>query len=153
MQDRSRHGIGKESRAEPSCGVTAFGIFLFFGAVMASLAGTTLAWPGTALDRMWGLNPSAYNQLAPLGRTVGVAFLLLGMVLALAGVGWFHRRLWGWRLGVALIATQVLGDLVNCLRGNFLRGGVGLVIAGGLLVYLLLPSVRRRFEGSEKGTS
>ncbi len=153
MQDRSRDGIGKEAPPGPRYGFTAFGVFLFFGALMASLAGTTLAWPGTVLDRMWRLNPSAYKQLAPLGRTLGLAFLMLGIVLALAGVGWFRRQLWGWRLGVAIIATQVLGDLVNCLRGDFLRGGVGVVIAGGLLVYLLRSNVRVLFEGSKKGTS
>jgi hypothetical protein len=36
-------------------GITAMGIFLFFGATMASLAGATLTWRGTILDRMWAL--------------------------------------------------------------------------------------------------
>src|ERR1700722_3039917 len=39
------------------------GVFLFFGAVMASLAVTTLLRRGTPLDRLWSLNPTAYNQL------------------------------------------------------------------------------------------
>jgi hypothetical protein len=46
-------------------GIIAVGIFLFFGAMMASLAGTTLVWPGTTLDRLWTLNPRAYKELAP----------------------------------------------------------------------------------------
>jgi len=37
--------------------------FLFFGSVMASLAGTTLLWKGTVLDRIWLLNSAAYKQL------------------------------------------------------------------------------------------
>ena len=61
-------------------GFTAMGIFLFFGASMASLAAATLLWRGTALDRLWTLNPTAYKQLAPLGRIVGIFFLLLGAV-------------------------------------------------------------------------
>lgn len=76
--------------------MTGFGVFLFFGSVMASLAGTTLIWRGTLLDRIWVLNASAYRQLAPFGKTVGVPFLLLGAALGAAGVGWFERRLWGW---------------------------------------------------------
>jgi hypothetical protein len=40
-------------------GLTAMGIFLCSGAMMAALAGTILVWQGTALDRMWALNPQA----------------------------------------------------------------------------------------------
>jgi len=58
-----------------TAGFTALGIFFFFGALMASLAATTLLWRGTALDRIWDINPMAYKQLAPLGRTAGILFL------------------------------------------------------------------------------
>jgi len=46
--------------------------FLFFGAPMASLAGITLVCRGTALDRMWTLNPRAHNELAPLGQPMSL---------------------------------------------------------------------------------
>ena len=82
-------------------GFTAIGVFLFFGAVMATFAATTLLRRGTPLDRLWALNPSAYKQLAPLGSAVGVLFLLLSATLTTAGLGWFQRRLWGWRLNIA----------------------------------------------------
>lgn len=92
-------------------GVTAIGIFFLFGAVMASLAGMTLVWPGTAFDRMWAFNPRAFRELAPVGKTVGILFLLLGVTLSATSVGWFKRRLWGWRLAVIIIATQVFRRL------------------------------------------
>jgi hypothetical protein len=53
-------------------GVTAIGIFLLFGTITAFLAGTTLAQPGTFLDCAWALNPSANDELAPMGKTVGL---------------------------------------------------------------------------------
>ena len=135
-----RHVVGSKTT-----GFTAIGVFLFFGAMMASFAAATLLWRGSALDRIWALNPRAYKQLAPLGRTVGILFLLLVAALATAGIGWFRRRLWGWRLAVVIIATQLLGDVVNCVRGDLLRGGIGVIIAGALLLFLVQPKIRATF--------
>jgi hypothetical protein len=122
------------------------GIFLVFGACMASLAGLTLTLPGTALDRIWILNPRAYKQLAPLGKDVGVLFLLLAAALVIAAAGWFKRRVWGWRLAVAIIATQAAGDLVNAFSGHPIEGGIGVAIASALLVYLLRTEVKTAFS-------
>lgn len=91
------------------------------------------------------LNPTAYKQLAPLGDIVGIFFLVLGVALTTAGIGWFRRRLWGWKLAVVIIATQVLGDVVNCFKGDLLRGGIGAIIAGALLLFLLQSKVRATF--------
>jgi hypothetical protein len=118
---------------------------------MASLAGTTLVWPGSALDHAWALNPRAYRELVPLGWKAGVPFLLLGATLFAAVVGWFRRRLWGWRLAVVLIAAQVIGNTVNLLLGHVAEGVSGVVVAGALLAYLLLPRVITVFrEGSSR---
>lgn len=146
MRDCSGSGTENIPGHEMPRGITAVGVFLFFGATMATLSGTTLSWPGTSLDRLWALNPTAHKQLATFARPAGILFLVLAATLALAGTGWFKRRLWGWRLAVAVIATQVLGDLVNCFRGDYWRGGVGFSIATALLFYLLRPAVRAVFN-------
>lgn len=139
------------ARTRLSNGLTAIGIFLFFGAAIASLAATTLLWRGTALDSIWALNPRAYSELAPFGRAAGIALFALGACLVVGGVGWFKRRIWGWRLAVAIIATQILGDLVNAFIGRVIEGTVGVLIAGALLIYLLRPEVRTAF--ATKGVS
>jgi hypothetical protein len=133
-----------------SPGLTAIGVFLLFAAIIASLAGTTLVWRGTVLDRMWTLNPRAYRDLAPFGKAVGISFLLLGITLSVTGIGWFRRRLWGWRLAVAVIATQVLGDLVNAFRGRVFEGVIGVAIAGALLFYLSRTNTRAAFAGGSR---
>lgn len=132
--------------------LAAVGGFLVFGACMAALAGTMLLLPGTLLDRAWILNPTAYAELALYGRTVGPLFLLLSIVLVLAAFGWFRRRIWGWRLTVAIIATQMLGDLLNCMRGDYVRGGTGLVIASALMLYLRSARVRASFAARSEST-
>jgi hypothetical protein len=144
MPDQDAIGLDFALRPKTP-GFTAIGVFLFFGATMSCLAATTLLWRGTVLDRVWALNPIAYQQLMPLGGAVGIFFLVLTAALTAAGIGWFRRRLWGWRLAVVIIAMQVLGDVVNCLRGDLVRGGVGVIIAGALLLFLLQPRVRATF--------
>jgi len=137
-----------EAVAAREGGIVAVGVFLFFGAIAAFLAATTLLWPGTILDHMWALNPAAYVRLAPLGKAVGIPFLALGAALAVTGTGWFRRRVWGWGLAVIIITIQVLGDLVNVCMGDLLRGGVGLTLASALLFYLVRPKVRAAFRTS-----
>jgi hypothetical protein len=120
---------------------------------MAALVGTTLAWRSTVLDRVWILNKAAYRQLSPAGKSVGALFFLLSATLATAAMGWFTRRPWGWGFAVAIISVQVTGDLVSLVRGDFLRGGAGLPIAGALLLYLLQPKVRNMFHSPTSANS
>jgi hypothetical protein len=127
-------------------GFLAVGVFLFFGATMAGYAAITLFWPGTLLDRLWKLNPRAHEQLSPFGARAASLFLMLAMALIVAGIGWLLRRRWGWTLAVVIIGIQVVGDLVNCLRGDVLRGGVGVVIAGALLLFLSRRNMRAAFD-------
>lgn len=129
----------------PPRGLAAMGIFLCCGAVLASLAGVTLVWRGTFLDSIWKLNPRAYAELAPLGKAPGLGFLLLGALLAVTAGGWFQRRLWGWWLAVAMMATQTLGGFLHILAARFLEGAVGLIIPGLILLYLLQPPVKTAF--------
>jgi hypothetical protein len=138
--------VSLPSLGRSSLGFTAIGVLLLFGATMAGLAAATLLHPGTLLDDAWQLNPSAYRQLSPIGSKVGILFALLSAALVVSGIGWFRHRRWGWRLAVAIIATQVLGDIINLVRGDWLRGGIGVVIAGALLLYLLTPRLRAKFS-------
>jgi len=125
---------------------TAVGIFFYFAMTMALYAGITLLHPGTVLDHLWSLNPDAHRDLLPFRKPAGVLFLLLAATAATAGLGWFRRRIWGWRMAVLGISTQVLGDCVNLVRGDFLRGGAGLLIGGALLIYLLSAKVKSNFN-------
>lgn len=127
-------------------GLKAVGCFLCFGVVMAALAGTTLLWPGTPLDKLWTLNPEAHVQLAALSRAIGVPFLFLSFLLAAAAIGWFRHRLWAWRLAAGIIALQVAGSLINAGRGELAKGSVGTLLAGALLFYLTRPRIRAAFR-------
>lgn len=123
----------------------AIGVFCYFAMTMALYAAITLLHPGTALDCLWSLNPGAHRELLPFRNLAGVMFLLVAITAAIAGYGWLRRRTWGWRLAVLGIGTQVLGDCVNLIRGDWVRGGAGLLIGGGLLIYLLRSNIKNNF--------
>jgi hypothetical protein len=127
-------------------GFKAIGIFLFFGAAMASLAGATLIWRGPFLDGLWASNARAYHRLAPFGSAAGAGFLVLGAALVIAGRGRFLRRFWGWGLAAALVATQTVGSVVNAILGDFWEGATGSILAGAILYFLLRPPVRTAFR-------
>jgi hypothetical protein len=131
--------------------VTSVGIVLIFGIIMAGRAGTSLLVPGTSPGRIWQLNPNARLQLVPIASIVGPGFLLLAAALTIAAVGWFRHRFWGWVLTVVILGVQFLGDVVNLARGDYLRGGAGIVIAGLFLVYLFRPAVRSVFSAPRAG--
>ena len=49
-------------------------------------------------------------------------------------------------MAAAIIAIQVLGDLVNVFLGRVPEGVIGVAVAGALLLYLLQAKVRAVFE-------
>jgi hypothetical protein len=124
----------------------AFGIFLCFGAGMALLAATLLLLPGTFLDRLWVLNPTAQRQLTAVGSQAGLLFVVLSFIMAVAAIGWFKGRWWAWRLAVIILAIHLTGDLGNILLGRLLEGALGVMVAGALLIYLLRPTTRAQFN-------
>jgi hypothetical protein len=126
-------------------GFVAIGAFFYLGSFMAAYAAVTLFRPGTLLDRLWALNRPAHLALAALGPMMTVPFAVLSVVLCLAAVGWFRRQYWGWLLGVTVIATNFAADIVHAALGDWLRSGVGVVIAASLLLYLTRPAVRTYF--------
>ena len=76
---------------------------------------------------------------------MGVPFLAVAFALLMAGVGWLRRRRWGKMLGTSLIVVNLIGDLANAIQGERMKGVIGVVIAGLLLVYMTRPRMRRYF--------
>jgi hypothetical protein len=77
------------------------------------------------------------------------SFQVLAALMERPGEIVYARRRWGWQLAVAIIATQVLGTLVNIFMADLLRGGIGFLIAGALLFYLLRLRLQSAFASGE----
>jgi len=126
--------------------IAGLGILWIFAALMAALAGASLVWRGTPLDKMWALNRQAYAVLSPLASLVGPLFLFLSALMVFTSIGWLKRRLWSWRLAVVVLGTQIVGDVVNLVRGDLVRGVAGVAIAGALLLLVLQRELRTQFS-------
>jgi hypothetical protein len=137
--------MGSEEDQRPR-GFIPIGIFFLFGASMAAYASVTLLKPGTALDALWVLNRSGHTQLASLGTGARLGFMVLSTLLCATSVGWFRRRYWGWFLGTTIVAINATGDLINGVMGEWLKGAVGVAIAGLLLFYMTRVGVRNYFR-------
>ena len=72
MRDDNRTGL--DLAVGPKApGFTAIGIFLFFGAIMASLAATTLLWRGTPSEKGALMNRSSHPLRNWLLDRIGIA--------------------------------------------------------------------------------
>ncbi len=148
MQDGPGSGTDKADGYKMPRGITAVGVFLFFGAA-----------PWLRLLRQHWLGPVhssigcgfsipqliSSSRLLPNQREF--SFCYLPQCWRWQGPVDSSTASWG-RLAVAVIATQVLGDLINFLRGDYLRDSVGFSVATALLFYLLRPVVRAVFNGA-----
>ena len=94
---------------------------------------------------MWKLNPRARESFSRMGTW---ALLLLGVVcLACAACarGFFAGKRWGYRLGVAGLLINLVGDVVNAALGIEPRAVVGVPVVALILWYLTSRQVRGFF--------
>jgi hypothetical protein len=137
--------VGTDGPARPR-GFFLIGAFFVFGATMAGYAAVTLLEPGTFLDALWTLNQTGHAGLLTLGTGGALLFVVVCAGMVVASVGWFRRRLWGWRIAVAIVAINMVGDIMNFGLGERLKGTVGVLIAGLLLIYISRSAVRDYFS-------
>jgi hypothetical protein len=121
--------------------------FLWIAMLVSLVVGVALLFPGTFLDRIWVYNRPAHAAFQTIGKTSGVGFLVLGLVVGAAAGGLSCGRRWAWWLAILIFALNGIGDLVGLLATrDLLRSGSGFVIAVGFLLVLLHRNVRASFD-------
>ena len=123
-----------------------FAAFFAFGATMCLLTIVLLVFPGTKMDSLWNLNPEARVAFQSLGMWSILLMLAIGIGCVLAAVGLWCGRLWGTRLGLAILVLNIIGDLMNVVTRRDYRTLIGLPIAGAMIFYLARSANRRRIE-------
>ncbi len=126
-------------------GVLLIAIFFALATAILLGVGTALVTSGSAFDEIWRLYPARRALLMPHRAWLGPGFLLLGIVMAMASIGCFRHRRWGWRLAVGIFLVNGLSDAGQLFLGHYLEGGIGVIVAAAILFYLSRRKVRGVF--------
>ncbi|MGH9904878.1 MAG: hypothetical protein ACRD8U_04735 [Pyrinomonadaceae bacterium] len=95
---------------------------------------------------MWRLNPRAHENLSKLGYWAVLLLSAVSVFCAAGAIGLWRGAKWGHWVAVALIAINLIGDVINVLLGTEPRAIVGVPIAAATLAYLLSKTVRDFFS-------
>lgn len=104
---------------------------------MSGLTLVLLAFPGTALDALWRLNPEARAELAGMGRWALGLMLAVSVACALAARGLWRPTRLGYRVALAVLSLNLLGDTANAIFRHDWRTLIGLPIGGAMIAYLV----------------
>lgn len=103
---------------------------------MCSLTIILLIFPGTKLDLLWRLNPSAHAAFQSLGRASIFLMVIVGTACALTAFGLWRRTRWGLQLAMVILCVNAIGDLLNAILRHDYRSLIGLPVAGAMIFYL-----------------
>jgi hypothetical protein len=81
-----------------------------------------------------------------MGLAAPLLLVAVSTACAVAAVGLWRRRRWGYLVTVGLLCVQLLGDVVNVVWGREPRAVIGVPIVVALLLYLARPAVRGAFR-------
>ncbi len=124
-------------------GVVALTILFYLGTVLCFAAALSLAEPGTILDVIWRLDPSARAGLMELGGISVTILIAVSVASALAAVGLWIRRPWGRWAGIAVLVVTMVGNFANVFFQGDGGALVELPIAGILAAYLMSGRAKR----------
>ena len=121
--------------------ITALSIFFMMGAAISLTASISLLRPNSFLEPMWRLNPRAHENLSSLGLWAVALLGSVSLFCAAAAIGLWQQSRWGYRIAIGLMIINLVGDVTNVILGTEPRAIVGVPIAAGILIYLILKRV------------
>jgi hypothetical protein len=130
--------------------ITAVGVLFVAITALVLVIATSLAVPGTALDRMWLLKPGSRDVFDTLGLWGILLLLVVGGVALATGIGLLRRRRWARWVAAVGLALNAVPDLVQGFLGRpeILIAAVPVAL---IAVYLALPVVGRALQPRADG--
>ena len=142
--------INKKIKRRVPLGIRLLVAFFLFGALMCLLTILLLLFPGSALEPMWKLNPQAQEAFRSLGYWSILLMLVVGTACASTAIGLAKSARWGWRLAIAVLAVNLIGDTINAFVRHDFRTLIGLPIGGALILYLTSKRVEEFLAAKPK---
>jgi hypothetical protein len=94
---------------------------------------------------MWRINPRAREDFVALGIWSAILLGVLSIVSLIAAVGLWRRTRAGYRLIVAGLILNLIGDVSNMIVRRQLATAFGIPIVVAILAYLMTRDVREYF--------
>jgi hypothetical protein len=133
IEPTASHSSASEGRP---LGVTLLGCFFAFGTLASGLAVISLLFPRGPLEPMWRINPRGHAGFIRMGLWAFLLLVPVCLACAVAAIGLFRGRRWGYRLAIALLLINLAGDVVNFALGTEPRAAIGIPVVALLLWYL-----------------
>jgi hypothetical protein len=129
-------------------GVTLIAILNWLRASLFALGGLALIGVGHLSARLVSAvaTDSIFEKLISfLGKSLGIGALLIALVFVVAGLGLWLLRNWGRTLTLGLVGVWLFFGLLGLLRHPSPFHILRVAVDAAIVVYLLLPEVRRLF--------
>jgi hypothetical protein len=124
--------------------ITALSIFFAAGAAICFISVVALLWPHSFLHSIWRLNPRALSAFQTIGIWAIVLLTTVSMCCSFAAVGLWKGKMWGFRIAVAMLVTNLIGDIYNAVSGVEPRAVVGIPIV--FVILILVFRTKHNFQ-------
>lgn len=145
--DHVQMTLRTKSERRPA-GITALSMFFVFGATASFVSFVSLLFPGSFLEPLWRFNPRAQEGFNHIGYWAILLMSAVFVACASAAVGLWRGARWGYRIAVALLVINMVGDILNVALGTEPRAIIGVPIVLAILAYLGTSRVRMFFKSS-----
>jgi hypothetical protein len=96
-----------------STGISLTSLFFVFGVLASGASFLMLLFPGTPLDVLWRLNPSAHAGLVGMGWQGRYVMFMVCVSCAFAAVGLWRCKRWGLWVAIYLLAGNFVGNTIQ----------------------------------------
>jgi hypothetical protein len=130
-------------------GLVALSSFFAFGTAMAGTTCLALLFPSSGVRVIWQFNRDAHAAFQAMGLWGVVVMFFVAAACGTSAIGLWIRARWGYRLAIAILLVNMVGDVGNAIVRGDLRALIGVPFASAMVAYLLTPRIRKQFGATQ----